>query len=57
MQNITMTYEQFSAVSRLLDFATWYIEEREPSGEQYFSDLEDICHGAKTLQELKQQTL
>ena len=53
--NITMTLEQFNKIKRLQDFAEYYIQEREPSGDQYFSDLEDICAGVSAMREVDQQ--
>ena len=53
--NITMTLEQFEAIKRLATFSQYYVEDKEPSGEQYFSDLEDVCAGVKAITELDQQ--
>jgi hypothetical protein len=52
---ITMTVEQFEAIKRLGTFSQYYIEDHDPTGEQYFSDLEDVCAGIKALTELDQQ--
>jgi hypothetical protein len=53
--NITMTLEQFKAISRLADFADYYIDNVEPSGEQYHSDLEDVENGKHALYEVNRQ--
>jgi hypothetical protein len=53
--NITMTLEQFKLISRLADFADYYIDSVEPSGEQYHSDLEDVENGRWALSELNKQ--
>ena len=53
---ITMTIEQYNAIRRLADFANWYIQGQEPSGEQFFSDLEDIQKGVAALYQVDQQT-
>jgi hypothetical protein len=55
MMTITMTIDQFNAISRLADFANWYIQGQEPSGEQFFSDLEDIQKGVAALYQVDQQ--
>ena len=55
MMTITMTIDQFNAISRLADFANWYIQGQEPSGEQFFLDLEDIQKGVAALQQVDQQ--
>jgi hypothetical protein len=53
---ITMTIDQFNAISRLADFANWYIEGQDPTGKQFFSDLEDIQKGVAALYQVDQQT-
>jgi hypothetical protein len=53
--NITMTLEQYNAIKRLERFANYYIEDQEPSGEQFFSDLEDVCAGTAALRQVDQQ--
>ena len=53
--NITMTLEQYNKIKRLSDFAQWYIDERDPVGEQFFSDLEDVCAGQNALHQVDQQ--
>ena len=53
--NITMTLEQFEAISRLARFADYYIDDQEPSGEQYHSDLEDVEKGQRALHEVNRQ--
>jgi hypothetical protein len=50
--NITITLKQFNKMRRLSDFARYYIEEREPSGEQYHSDNADINEGLDVLQDI-----
>jgi hypothetical protein len=52
---ITMTLEQFKAISRLADFANYYIDGLEPSGEQYNSDLEDVERGRWALSAVNKQ--
>jgi hypothetical protein len=52
---ITMTLEQFKAISRLADFANYYIDGLEPSGEQYNSDLGDVEMGLSALSEVNRQ--
>jgi hypothetical protein len=53
--NITMTLEQFRLISRLADFANYYIDGLEPSGEQYISDLGDVEQGLSALSEVNRQ--
>lgn len=53
--NITMTLEQFKLISRLADFADYYIDNLEPSGDQYHSDLEDVERGRWALSEVNRQ--
>ena len=53
--NITITIDQYNAIKRLERFANYYIENQEPSGEQYFSDLEDVCAGTAALHQVDQQ--
>ena len=53
--NITMTIEQYEKIKRLADFADYFIENQEPSGEQYFSDLEEICAGKNAIHHVDQQ--
>jgi hypothetical protein len=55
MMNITMTIEQYEKIKRLGDIARWYIDEREPSGKQFFLDLEDVCAGESALHQVDQQ--
>ena len=50
---INITYDEYQKIRRLSDFALWYLEEREPSGEQYFLDKADICEGLKVIEQLK----
>jgi hypothetical protein len=50
-----MTLEQFKLISRLADFADYYIDNLEPSGDQYHSDLEDVERGRWALSELNRQ--
>jgi hypothetical protein len=52
---ITMTLEQFKQISRLADFANYYIDGLEPSGEQYNSDLGDVEMGLSALSEVNRQ--
>jgi len=49
MKTITMTIDEYNTIRRLKDFAQWYIEEREPSGEQYFMDIENVCAGQAAI--------
>jgi hypothetical protein len=50
--NITITLEQFNKMRRLSDFASYYISEREPSGDQYQSDNADINEGLEVLKDI-----
>jgi hypothetical protein len=52
---ITMTLEQFKLISRLADFADYYIDDLEPSGEQYNSDAGEIEMAKSVLYELNRQ--
>lgn len=52
---ITITIDQFNAMYRLADFANFYIEDQDPTGEQFFSDLEDIQKGITALHQVNQQ--
>ena len=55
MVNITMTLEQFLAISRLATFADYYIDDQEPSGEQYLSDLGEVETAKSALYEVNRQ--
>ena len=51
--NITLTLEQYNKIRRLSDFAAWYIEEREPSGDQYHADNADINEGLEVIKDIE----
>jgi len=53
--NITMTLEQFKLISRLADFANYYIDDQEPSGEQYNSDAGEVEMALCALSEVNRQ--
>jgi hypothetical protein len=53
--NITMTLEQFKLISRLADFAEYYLDEQEPSGNQYNSDAGEIEMALSALSEVNRQ--
>jgi hypothetical protein len=52
---ITMTLEQFKLISRLADFADYYIDDLEPSGDQYHSDVGEIEMAKSALYEVNRQ--
>jgi hypothetical protein len=52
---ITMTLEQFKLISRLADFADYYIDDLEPSGDQYNSDVGEIEMAKSALYEVNRQ--
>jgi len=39
-------------IRRLSDFADWYLDDREPCGEQYENDKEDIVWAQEVFQEI-----
>jgi len=53
--NITLTLEQYDKLRRLSNFADWYLDDQEPSGEQYESDKEDITQAQEVLQDIDEQ--
>ena len=53
--NITMTLEQFKLISRLADFAEYYLDEQEPNSDQYNSDAGEIEMALSALGELNRQ--
>ena len=50
--NITITLEQYEKLRRLSDFADWYLDNQEPSGEQYESDKEEALQAQEVLQDI-----
>ena len=50
--NITMTYEEYKAIRRLLDFADWYIDDMEPSNPAYEDDKEDITQAQEVIERI-----
>ena len=40
--NITITLEQYEKIKLLSRYSDYYIDDQEPSGDQYESDKEDI---------------
>ena len=50
--NITMTYEEYKTIRRLLDFADWYIDDMEPSNSAYEDDKEDITQAQEVIERI-----
>lgn len=50
--NITITREQYEKLRRLSDFADWYLDDQEPSGEQYESDKEEALQAQEVIQDI-----
>ena len=50
--NINITLEQFNKMRRLSDFADWYLDDQEPSGEQYESDKEEALQAQEVIQDI-----
>ena len=50
--NITITQEQYEKLRRLSDFADWYLDDQEPSGEQYESDKEEALQAQEVMQDI-----
>jgi hypothetical protein len=50
--NITITLEQYNKMRRLSDFADWYLDDQEPSGEQYESDKEEALQAQEVIQDI-----
>ena len=50
--NITITLEQYEKLRRLSDFADWYLDDQEPSGEQYESDKEEALQAQEVIQDI-----
>ena len=50
--NITITLEQYEKLRRLSDFADWYLDDQEPSGEQYESDKEEALQAQEIIQDI-----
>ncbi len=53
--NITMTLEQFKLISRLADFAEYYLDDQEPSSDQYKSDAGEVEMALSALGEVNRQ--
>ena len=54
---IKITKDQFNTLCRLSDFADYYLDDQEPSGEQYWSDREDITEAQEIIREIEAQNL
>lgn len=54
---IKITKDQFNTLCRLSDFADYYLDDQEPSGEQYWSDREDINEAQELIREIEAQNL
>ena len=52
MKTITMTIEQYEKIKLLSRYSDYYLDDMEPSGEQYESDKEDITQAQEVLQEI-----
>ena len=50
--NITITLEQYNKLRRLSDFADWYLDDQEPSGEQYERDKEEALQAQEVMQDI-----
>ena len=49
---IKLTLEQYNKIRRLSDFADFYLDDREPCGEQYENDKEDVLLAQEVFQEI-----
>jgi len=54
---IKITKKQFNTLCRLSDFADYYLDDQEPSGEQYWIDREDITEAQELIREIEAQNL
>lgn len=52
---IEITIEQYNKIKLLSRYSDYYLDDMEPSGEQYESDKEDILQAQEVLQEIDQQ--
>lgn len=50
---ITMTMEQYEKIKLLSRYSDYYLDDQEPSGEQYESDREDITQAQEVIQEIE----
>ena len=53
--NITITLEQYNKLKLLSRYSDYYLDDMEPSGEQYESDKEDITQAQEVLQDIDSQ--
>ena len=53
--NITITIEQYEKIKLLSRYSDYYIDDQEPSGDQYESDKEDITQAQEVLQDIDEQ--
>jgi len=50
--NITITLEQYEKIKLLSRYSDYYLDDQEPSGDQYESDREDITQAQEVLQDI-----
>jgi len=53
--NITITLEQYNKLKLLSRYSDYYLDDQEPSGDQYESDKEDITQAQEVLQDIDSQ--
>jgi len=53
--NITITTEQYEKIKLLSRYSDYYLDDQEPSGDQYESDKEDITQAQEVLQDIDEQ--
>jgi len=52
---IEITLEQYEKIKLLSRYSDYYLDDQEPSGEQYESDKEDITQAQEVLQDIDNQ--
>ena len=52
---IEITLEQYEKIKLLSRYSDYYLDDQEPSGDQYESDKEDITQAQEVLQDIDSQ--
>jgi len=52
---IEITLKQYEKIKLLSRYSDYYLDDQEPSGEQYESDKEDITQAQEVLQDIDNQ--
>ena len=55
MKTYTITEAQFKALTRMIDFAEYFLEVQEPSGEQWKSDNQEVNEAILVMAEIQKE--